>query len=365
MTRKRQELVNLSDLEIYGHHRVVKPKRLLPQTAQKLKSTPKIISQHELLLRVDTLMLDSSSMRQLREKYSEKQIPKKIMEIVQTRGKMHNPVTNSGGVLIGTVSEVGKDFFKARRKDSDNLVGKRIVPVASLTTLPLHLDQVHSIKGDSVSVSGSAIAFSCMPIWSIPDDFSDHLALACLDISSLVPQLRRTFENLSTNRRQLRVLVIGCGKAGIVALYLLKQMRRTMPSLNLEVLAFDSSAEAAKYVAKKKLAQNIAVGDAKNPLSTYQFITQNGGPCDLVINVVNSPDTETATLICTKDAAEGGTILWFSMATKFDQAALATDGLGKDAIMLIGNGVAQGQVSQIVALVQEFPELRQFLEGAL
>ena len=31
------------------------------------------------------------------------------MDIVSTRGKMHNPVTDSGGVLIGKVIELGKD----------------------------------------------------------------------------------------------------------------------------------------------------------------------------------------------------------------------------------------------------------------
>ena len=30
-----------------------------------------------------------------------------VLEIVATRGKMQNPVTGSGGMLVGTVEEVG------------------------------------------------------------------------------------------------------------------------------------------------------------------------------------------------------------------------------------------------------------------
>jgi len=362
MASKGQDLVSLAKLETYGYHRVIKPKGLLPQTALRLNNSIKLINQHELLIRVDTLMLDSSSMRQLRERYSKDKIPEAIMKIVQMRGKMHNPVSNSGGVLIGTVIDFGGAFCERRSENKNFLIGKRVIPVASLTTLPLRLEQVLSIKDDCISVSGHAIAFSCMPIWAIPDDFSDHLALSCLDISSIVPQVRRVFQNLAADKQHLRVLVIGCGKAGIVTLFLLKEMLRNNPKLKLDVLAFDRSEQAVKFVKKENLAQKVAVGDATSPLSTYQFITKNGGPCDLVINVVNTPNTETATLICAKEAVDGGTVLWFSMATQFDQAALATDGLGKDVIMLVGNGVAQNQVSEISKLVREFPNLRQLLE---
>ena len=48
------------------------------------------------------------------------------------------------------------------------------------------------------------------------------------------------------------------------------------------------------------------------------------------------------------------------MATRFEQVALATDGLGKDVTMLIGNGAAQG-VDETLALVRAQPELKRFL----
>ena len=34
---------------------------------------------------------------------------KNIKDIVDKRGKMHNPKTSSGGVLLGTVKEIGSE----------------------------------------------------------------------------------------------------------------------------------------------------------------------------------------------------------------------------------------------------------------
>ena len=42
----------------------------------------------------------------------------RILEIVAERGKMHNPDTDSGGILLGTVADAGERFASpaARRR---------------------------------------------------------------------------------------------------------------------------------------------------------------------------------------------------------------------------------------------------------
>src|ERR1035437_900059 len=101
-------------LSIYGSHRVIEPKKSLPQSALRLDNRPKILNPHELLLDVDFLMLDATSMREIRDFCSSYPdlMTAKILEIIQERGKMHNPVTNSGGVLVGRIREIGKQFFE-------------------------------------------------------------------------------------------------------------------------------------------------------------------------------------------------------------------------------------------------------------
>ena len=60
-------------------------------------------------IRVERLNLDAASFRQLADKHDGDgdAVRAEVLDIVATRGKMQNPVTGSGGMLIGTVEEVG------------------------------------------------------------------------------------------------------------------------------------------------------------------------------------------------------------------------------------------------------------------
>ena len=89
-----------------GIHRVIEPEYSLPQTAWKLDNTP-VAQYSETLVQVHALHIDSASFTQIASvcDHNPERMKKHIMEIVSQRGKMHNPVTGSGGVLIGTIYE--------------------------------------------------------------------------------------------------------------------------------------------------------------------------------------------------------------------------------------------------------------------
>ncbi|GAH45555.1 unnamed protein product, partial [marine sediment metagenome] len=81
----------------YGTHRVIEPKGTLPQPALKISNDMSIYD-NEILIKVDYLNIDSASFTQLKEEAGGNlnKIKNKILEIVQERGKMQNPVTGSG-----------------------------------------------------------------------------------------------------------------------------------------------------------------------------------------------------------------------------------------------------------------------------
>ncbi len=64
-----------------------------------------------------------------------------IKEIVNERGKMQNPVTGSGGMLIGTIKAMGKDLAHRNLK-----VGDKIASLVSLTLTPLQIEEIVDIK---------------------------------------------------------------------------------------------------------------------------------------------------------------------------------------------------------------------------
>ena len=117
-----------------GLHRVVEPAGVLPQAAWRLDADPRI-APNEVRIRVERLNLDAASFRQLSEKHGGDggAVRAEVLEIIGTRGKMHNPVTGSGGMLIGVVDEVGPASPLPVK------VGDRVATLVSLTLTPLSI----------------------------------------------------------------------------------------------------------------------------------------------------------------------------------------------------------------------------------
>jgi L-erythro-3,5-diaminohexanoate dehydrogenase len=63
--------------------------------------------------------------------------------------------------------------------------------------------------------------------------------------------------------------------------------------------------------------------------------------------------------------AQGGTVIFFSMATSFSAAALGAEGVAADVTMLIGNGFAPGHANLALNLIRTTPPLRALFEHRL
>ena len=112
-----------------GLHRVLDPQGVLPQAARRLDAGPELWPD-EVRVRVETLNLDAASYRQLAEKHAGDgdAIKAEVLAIVAERGKMQNPVTGSGGMLVGTVEEVGPESTLGLKP------GDRVATLVSLST---------------------------------------------------------------------------------------------------------------------------------------------------------------------------------------------------------------------------------------
>ena len=77
-----------------------------------------------------------------------------------------------------------------------------------------------------------------------------------------------------------------------------------------------------------------------------------GGPADVTVVCVDVPGCEHGAILAT---ADGGTVIFFSMATSFAAAALGAEGLAADVTMLIGNGYVPGHAEYALALLRSEP----------
>jgi L-erythro-3,5-diaminohexanoate dehydrogenase len=335
-------------LDPYGLGRVIEPLGVLPQQARRLDpSLP--LREDELLIAVEALNVDAASFRQLRQAVGDDThaLAQLVTEIVRERGKLQNPVTGSGGMLLGSVREIGP----AHPAKATLRIGDRIATLVSLTLTPLHLDEVKSVdlRRDRVEVSGHAILFASGPFAKLSIDLPEPLALAALDVCG-APALTERYV-----RPGHRVLLLGAGKSGALCAAQAKRSGAT------QILACDIDPAVAGELERLGYAQAL-VADATNALLVADAVDRatGGALCDLVINVANVPGTEMASLLSVRP---GGTVIFFSMATSFTAAALGAEGIGKDAILLIGNGFVPWHAELTLGLLRSEPPLRRLLES--
>jgi L-erythro-3,5-diaminohexanoate dehydrogenase len=333
----------------YGLRRVISPPGVLPQRADRL-DTDLPPGDDELVIDVDALNIDSASFRQLTSTIGRDPaaIGAEVARIVRAQGKMHNPVTGSGGMLIGRVKQVGP-----RHPASEDLLpGERISTLVSLTLTPLRIDEVLAVhpEVERIDVRGEAILFAT-GLWArLPSDMPERLALAALDVCGAPALVARH------TRVRDRVLVIGAGKAGALVC---AQAKESLGGSG-EVVAADRSEEALKALQAMGVVDRTIAIDATRGMDTLEKVEKTGGFFDLVVNCVNVPGTEMSSVLTVRD---GGTVIFFSMATDFTTAALGAEGVGKDATLLIGNGYVPGHADLALGLLRRHPKLRAHFEA--
>jgi len=334
----------------YGTHRVLEPLGVLPQAAQKIDSTMEI-KENEILIDVISLNIDSASFTQLKDEAGgdEAKIAAKIMEIVATRGKMQNPVTGSGGMLIGKIAAIGKDLA-----NRDLAVGDKIATLVSLSLTPLKIEKINAIQMgiDRVDVTAQAILFETGIYAKLPEDMTQELALAALDVAGAPAQTAKLVKPGES------VLILGAGgKSGMLCCY--EAMRRVGPTGNV-VAAVRNEGDKEKLLSNG-LAHNVIISDVTRPLEMMEMALDANKGCefDISINCVNVPNSEMASILPVRD---GGTVYFFSMAVSFTKAALGAEGVGKDVNMIIGNGYSKGHAEITLAQLRESAALRGIFE---
>lgn len=334
----------------YGTHRVIEPKGVLTQAAYKVDNDMEIYN-NEILIDVQALNIDSASFTQIEQeaKGDIEKIKARILEIVNERGKMQNPVTGSGGMLIGTVTKIGEDLANIDLK-----VGDKIASLVSLSLTPLKIEEIIDIKPeiDRVEVKAKAILFESAIYAKLPKDMSETLALAALDVAGAPAQTAKLVKPGQS------VLILGAnGKSGLLCCY--EAMKRVGPTGR--VIAMVRKEAQAKKVLELRLCHKAIISDAQKPVDVLNKTLEanDGKEVDISISCVNVANTEMACILPVKD---NGTVYFFSMATSFTKAALGAEGVGKDVTMIIGNGYTKDHAEITLAELRESEVLRKLFE---
>jgi len=272
------------------------------------------------------------------------------MQIVAERGKMQNPITGSGGMLLGLVEQIGSEY-----PDKSLKVNQKIATLVSLTSTPLSLEEILSVdyKKERLQVRGKAILFESSLYTTLPEDISEGAALAAFDICGA--------PLLSVNHAKPgdTIFVLGLGKAGrsVVSALDYKYGAR------VTILGADADANAVSFCEKNygSRVDRFSVLNAQDPLQVLEWVGHqtDGKLADLTINMVNVANSEMPAILGTKDH---GTCIFFGMNTDFQKATLGCESVGRDVHIVMGRGYTKGHAAFMVELLRYDSVLKNYFE---
>ena len=334
-----------------GLHRVLDEQVRLPQAAERLDTRHELWPD-EVRIRVERLNLDAASFRQLERKHGHDgdAVRAEVLDIVRTRGKMQNPETGSGGMLVGTVEEVGPE------SPLGLAVGDRVATLVSLTLTPLVIEDDLARwdgAGEQVPCDGYAVLFGRSIAAVLPDDLPAELSLSVMDVCGAPALTARVVEGYD---QPVVAVIGGADKSGSLSL---AAARRAGAKRTIGVVPHQAEAD---LLSGAGIADEVVISDARDPIALRDAVAAAGGPADVTVVCVDVPGCEGGAILATADR---GTVIFFSMATSFSAAALGAEGLAADVTMLVGNGYAPGHAAYALEFLRETPGVRSLFERRL
>ena len=335
----------------YGTHRVIEPKGVLTQAAWKIDNDMTKRYSNEIICDVISLNIDSASFTQISEACGgdEEKIGEMILGIVAERGKQQNPVTGSGGMFIGKVAYIGEDLA-----DRDLKVGDKIASLVSLSLTPLKIDKILAIHKDidRVDIIGQAVLFESGIYAKLPEDMSEPLALAALDVAGAPAQARKLPHEGDS------VLILGAnGKSGVLCGY--EAMKKVGDKGN--VVGVVRNPAQVPALMELGVYHKVIVADATKPIEVLEaaLAANDGKEYDISICCAN---IEGCTMRALPPVRDHGIVYFFSLATSFTKAALGAEGIGKDVTMIVGNGYTKDHAEITLNVLRENEKLRKLFD---
>jgi L-erythro-3,5-diaminohexanoate dehydrogenase len=275
-----------------------------------------------------------------------------VLEIIRTRGKMQNPVTGSGGMLTGVVDEAGP------RSPLGLTAGDEIATLVSLSLTPLAITDGLArwdARSEQVPCEGHAILFGRSIAARLPDDLPAGLALSVMDVCG-APALTHRVVAAAASERPVVVILGAAGKSGSLSA---AAARRAGAGTIIGVVPHEAEAELLRDTVaadgEHGLVDEVVIADARDPVGVSSAIASAGGPAAVTVVCVDVAGCEGGAILST---AQGGTIIFFSMATSFSAAALGAEGVAADLTMLVGNGYVPGHAELALELIRTEPGVR-------
>jgi len=186
----------------------------------------------------------------------------------------------------------------------------------------------------------------------MPEDMSEPLALAALDVAGAPAQARKL------PKEGDNVLILGAnGKSGVLCGW--EAMKKVGP--NGKVVGVVRNPKQVPDLMELGVYTDVIVADCTKPVEVMEaaLAVTGGKEYDLSICCVNIESCEMSAILPVRD---DGKVYFFSMATSFTKAALGAEGIGKDVEMIVGNGYTKNHANITLDVLRENAKLRKLFD---
>ena len=320
----------MSQYDGFGQNRVLEPQYVLPTSAWKLDNSRKI-EPFEMRVDIHKIHIEGTSFKQicLEANDNDERIKQKIMDIIIRRGKLHNPVTDTGGLFYGTVREIGAKYENPLILK----LGDEVICNTSMASVPINVDRVISIDRafGQVDVEGYAIIYDKIPVVKKTEDVHINLLLYALNESGTLLKV----SNTAVGKRKF--LVVGNNElTNLFYGYAIKKVAGDDAEI---ICLLDKKTESLlSGSSMDRLMDNVfsevRMVDILKPLECMEEI-QKKAPFDLSVNCADIPGAETINILA---ARQGGTVVFANLINNYNIALYITEAISKQLDIRCADG---------------------------
>lgn len=329
----------------YGTRRVLEPEHVLPTSAWRLDNSHKIYD-NEIRVDIDTIHIECTSFKQIciEANNNDDKIKQKIIDIVIRRGKLHNPVTDTGGLFSGKVAEIGEDFDNKKSL----LVGDDVICNASLASVPVYLDKIISIDRafGQIEVEGYAILTEDIPLIRKPSFVPTNLLLFAFNESGTLYRISATAVG------KKKFLIVG---NNLLSNLLFGYAVRKVARQDAEIICLlDKKTDMVLRGHSinqliKMVFTDVHYVDILKPMECLSTLNADS-LFDVSINCADIPGAETINILATKS---GGTVVFANLINNYNIALYITESISRQLDIRCADGYLEAYDDFDISLVRD------------
>lgn len=317
-------------MNTYGLDRSLTPRRTFTPLAWELDNSSQLKS-GEVRIALEKIHVEGTSFRQICQEAGndEERIKEKIKDIVIRRGKLHNPVTETGGLFCGVIEEIDADYPNTKGFKP----GDRVICNTSLAGIPMYIDKIRSIDKvyPQFDADGYAISLPGMPIVRRPEDIPIDLLLFTFNESGTIYTVAKEAKD---NKR----FAILANNVIMALIYGYTIRKAAGEDAEIYCLLDRNTPVALKGKRIEEIKEQIFTEIRYvNMMRPAECLKEFKGTAlvDLVVNCADVPGAETISVMAAKS---GGSVIFANFISNYNIALYVTEATSKDLHIKCADG---------------------------